>query len=238
MRHAADLMADASTSEASDNISIRNHNDQMGCARQEADRRIAPEMGHSGGMLVPPSSQEDRSSLPRIDGNASGEKIDVAILSAERLDRLSLRDRAQEQPVSARQSRPDSDAKAYAPQPPARLRGRSVSPCASVASSRCSTVSQAAFSNPRQRFLLFVKILFKCLTQANEPEVLKKAKKIVAECARKNREGDPKFVPLMEAVEKRLRGFVGEVHWRRSILLLRHYIIKKNSAEPNKIESS
>ena len=85
----------------------------------------------------------------------------------------------------------------------------------------------------REQFLLFIKILFKCLDQANEPEKREKAKKIVAECTRRNRAGDPDFSPLMEAVEKRLRGFVGEMLWRRAHLLLRHYVNKRNDATSN-----
>jgi hypothetical protein len=88
--------------------------------------------------------------------------------------------------------------------------------------------SSSAMSQ-REHFLIFIKILFKCLDQANEPEVRNKAKKIVAECTRRNRQGDLDFSPLMEAVEKRLRGFVGEAKWRRALLLLRHYVNKRNS---------
>ena len=91
----------------------------------------------------------------------------------------------------------------------------------SVASTSSTIRSQ------REQFLIFIKILFKCLDQAGEPEVRDKAKKIVAECTRKNRLGDPAFAPLMGAVEKRLRGFVGEALWRRSLVLFHHYISKK-----------
>ena len=113
---------------------------------------------------------------------------------------------------------------------------RPASPCPSVASTSHYSVSSSCstkglgFLNPRQRFLLFIKILFKCLAQADEPdEVLQKSKRIVAECTRKNRQGDPTYTPLMDAVECRLREYVGETHWRRSLLLMRHYIMKKTN---------
>jgi hypothetical protein len=105
------------------------------------------------------------------------------------------------------------------------------SPAPSVASSRASSASRCTFRTPREQFLVFIKILFKGLDQANEPEVSLKAKKIVSECTRRNRLGDPNFTPLMEAVEQRLRGFVGEVHWRRSLLYLRYFIAKRTEGD-------
>jgi hypothetical protein len=119
----------------------------------------------------------------------------------------------------------DSTASCEPPPPPLRTLS-SISGGDSVASSSTS----ASFRSQRQMFLIFIKILFKCLDQqANRPEVRDKAKKIVALCTQRNRMGDPAFTPLMEAVEKRLRGFVGEVLWRRALLLLNHYLSKNGN---------
>lgn len=112
-------------------------------------------------------------------------------------------------------------------------RERSPSPAPSVASTQSTTstlssVSSLAATNHRARFLVFIKILFKCLDQANEPEIRDRAKEIVAECTRRNRMGDPKFTPLVEAVEKRLRVFVGEVHWKKASILLRAFAAKQS----------
>jgi hypothetical protein len=107
--------------------------------------------------------------------------------------------------------------------------GHPISPSRSVASSPPSPAPPSQAISQREHFLMFIKILFKCLEQANEPEVRNKAKQIVAECIRRNRQDDSNFTPLMEAVEKRLRGFVGELQWRRSLLLLRHYVNKRNN---------
>lgn len=79
----------------------------------------------------------------------------------------------------------------------------------------------------REQFLVFIKILFKILDQAQEVHTRNRAKKLVAECTRKNREGDPNYTPLMDAVQERLRLFVGEAHWRKAMLLLRHYYQQK-----------
>jgi hypothetical protein len=76
----------------------------------------------------------------------------------------------------------------------------------------------------RENFLVFIKILFKILEEAQEPETKSKAQRIVMECRRRSKQGDPNFIPMMDAVELRLRSFVGEAKWRRAHLFLHHYI--------------
>lgn len=82
----------------------------------------------------------------------------------------------------------------------------------------------------KKRFLLFIKILFKSLEQASELETRDKAKQIIADCTRRNRLGDPAFMPLMDAVDQRLRGHVGETHWRRAHVYMQLYI--KRGGDP------
>mmetsp|Transcript_30143 Transcript_30143/g.56547 ORF Transcript_30143/g.56547 Transcript_30143/m.56547 type:complete len:300 (-) Transcript_30143:916-1815(-) len=79
----------------------------------------------------------------------------------------------------------------------------------------------------RENFLLFVKILFKILDQANEQHTATRAKRIVLECRRRSQQGDPNFHPLMGALESRLRRFVGESTWRKAHLFLHHYMSTK-----------
>lgn len=85
-----------------------------------------------------------------------------------------------------------------------------------------STPQSVTFDS-RKHFLIFIKILFRVLDQASEVATRNRARQIVAECTRKNRMGDPHFVPLMEAVERRLQLFVRPAQWRRAHLLWRHY---------------
>jgi hypothetical protein len=82
---------------------------------------------------------------------------------------------------------------------------------------------QTSVELSRERFLKFIKILFKILDQAKESHTRNRAKQVVAECTRKNRLGDPNYVPLVEAVQKRLSLFVGEAYWRKALLFLRYY---------------
>jgi hypothetical protein len=74
----------------------------------------------------------------------------------------------------------------------------------------------------KKRFLLFIKILFKSLDQ--DSEVREVARNIVSDCTRRNRLGDPLYSPLMDAIYRRLRGYVGEARWRRASMYTQHYM--------------
>lgn len=83
--------------------------------------------------------------------------------------------------------------------------------------------SKTVVHQERENFLLFIKILFRILEQAHEPQTRQRAQRIVVECNRKFKQGDPNYVPLMDAVERRLRRFVGEANWSKAHLFLHHY---------------
>lgn len=87
----------------------------------------------------------------------------------------------------------------------------------------------------RENFLMFIKILFKILEDAREPATRSKAQRIVMECNRRSKQGDPNFSPLMDALERRLRGFVGEAKWRRAHLFLHHYMKKHRGQRPRPV---
>eukprot|EP00934_Nitzschia_sp_Nitz4_P000034 Nitzschia sp. Nitz4//scaffold1_size375055//369358//369741//NITZ4_000346-RA/size375055-processed-gene-0.93-mRNA-1//1//CDS//3329541255//34//frame0 len=72
----------------------------------------------------------------------------------------------------------------------------------------------------KKRFVLFMKIFMDTVHAADE-EAFQKARMIVADCTRRNRLGDPKYTPLMDAVQRRLRKELGETHWRRARMGLR-----------------
>jgi hypothetical protein len=91
-------------------------------------------------------------------------------------------------------------------------------------SAQRATPSRRAPSD-REQFLLFVKILFKCLDRSDK-NLRQKAKAIVSECTRRNRLGDSKYTPLSEAVERRLRLIVGEPYWSRAKAYTDYYCRK------------
>jgi hypothetical protein len=100
-------------------------------------------------------------------------------------------------------------------------------PASLVAStSSCKSNKETVKANPkaqRARFLLFIKILFKYLVRVDEHLLHDRAKGIVLECTQRNRMGDPRYTPLVEAMERQLKPCVGDLHWRQAALLLRHF---------------
>lgn len=85
----------------------------------------------------------------------------------------------------------------------------------------------------REHFLIFVKILFKLLDEADQPHTKQRAKRIVLECRQRNQQGNPLYQPLMDAIEVRLKRFVGDPCWRRAHLLLHHYITTRRTKGKN-----
>lgn len=70
----------------------------------------------------------------------------------------------------------------------------------------------------RRDFLMFIKVLLKCIEQSKDHYKLSiQAKALVAECIKRNRMGDPHFSPLQENVELRLRGLVGPVMFNKAM---------------------
>jgi hypothetical protein len=86
-----------------------------------------------------------------------------------------------------------------------------------------TSASSSLVLQQKKRFLLFIKILFKHLDKSC-PDIVPISKAIVADCTHRNRLGDPQYAVLMDSIERRLRGYVGEVHWRRAHLYMQHYM--------------
>jgi len=82
------------------------------------------------------------------------------------------------------------------------------------------------YSSKRMRLLIFIKIILKCLAD-DDPSLHLKAKKIVTDCTRKNREGIPGYNPLADVITRQLRMTVGEVHWNRAKRLMEYYSFLK-----------
>jgi len=65
----------------------------------------------------------------------------------------------------------------------------------------------------REKFLLFVKVIFRYLEKTNNQRLHQQAKAIVYECTRRNRMGDSNYASLRDAVEVRLRLLLGDDAW-------------------------
>jgi hypothetical protein len=104
---------------------------------------------------------------------------------------------------------------------------------------RVSSGTSQAKSNNRKlsskmRLMVFIKIILKCLeTDDPDPNVRLKAKRVIAECTKKNRDGHPDYIPLEEAIERRLRFAVDDCHWNRAQTLMEHYIMMQSMKQPS-----
>ena len=76
----------------------------------------------------------------------------------------------------------------------------------------------------REQFLIFTRILFKCLDDHPSSSIKRRVKTIIVECTKRNRAGDPDYHPLIDAVQARLRHIIGEVHWHKAEEYLVHYL--------------
>ena len=108
-----------------------------------------------------------------------------------------------------------------------RHRSSSSQPSKSV--KQHSSVSGAQPPHPhnrlhRENFLVFTRILFKCLSDHPSPEVRIEAKRTIMDCTRRNRMGDPGYHPLIDAIEARLRHIIGDIHWKKALEYLDHYM--------------
>jgi hypothetical protein len=79
----------------------------------------------------------------------------------------------------------------------------------------------------RELFLIFIKILFKCIERCSDGRLRLRAKAIVTECTRRNRMGDSNFSPLQDAVETRLRDVVGDTYWNQAKVYTGYYCQQK-----------
>lgn len=87
--------------------------------------------------------------------------------------------------------------------------------------------TKSATTSKTKQFLLFIKILLKCLDATSNNILKERAKAIVGECTKRNRLGDPNYQPLQQAVEQRLRPVVGEQWWTRAQTYAQTYQTKQ-----------
>jgi hypothetical protein len=75
----------------------------------------------------------------------------------------------------------------------------------------------------KQQFLAFVRVLMKYLEQKN-PQLRLMVKKIVKDCAERNRNRERGYESFTGSLRARLKEVVNEMHWERAELYTRFYI--------------
>ena len=81
-------------------------------------------------------------------------------------------------------------------------------------------------SKQRAKFYLFIHALFEYL-KISSPYLVRQAKRVVMECTKRNRMGDPNFSPLTPALVFNVRRCIGEMHWFRANSFFRVYVRKQ-----------
>ena len=109
--------------------------------------------------------------------------------------------------------------------------------CYSNISSHRQSQSMVTKLSSKMRFMVFIKIILKCL-KIEDQSVCLQAKLIIAECITKNRDGHPDYTPLEDVINRRLRLVVDDCQWNRAQTLTEHYDMiksrKKSSFQPLK----
>jgi len=94
------------------------------------------------------------------------------------------------------------------------------------------TITQLQSRDPgcqrrRVEFALLVKILLKILLTKGEITLYHQVRLSIATCTKRNRMGDPSFIPLEDVLEAHLWLMVGDTYWDRAVNLQQKYLQRK-----------
>ena len=90
-------------------------------------------------------------------------------------------------------------------------------------------------SNHRALFALFIKILLQSIKESGDMFLYQQVRIVIATCTKRNRMGDPNFMPLEDVLEVHLRQMVGEAHWLRALEYRRAYVSLQEKRERRKL---
>lgn len=93
--------------------------------------------------------------------------------------------------------------------------------------------------NDREKFLLFVKIVFRLMdNESNIDQMKKRVKAEIAECISKNRSNDPEYVPLSAAIERKLQPILHHQIWNNANRMLHCYVRNQQHQQEQKLQRS
>ena len=90
-------------------------------------------------------------------------------------------------------------------------------------SSSSTPTSASEQKSRKEQFLMFTRVLMKYLEQKDHP-MHSRAKEVIRDCAKKNKEGNPAYSSLSASMQSHLRSLVGEVYWKKVEEYLRQYL--------------
>lgn len=65
----------------------------------------------------------------------------------------------------------------------------------------------------KEKYAVLIKVLMKYLDHSQRIHLKQPAREIILHCVRRNRMGDKEFMPLQEAISRRLRSYLGSEIW-------------------------
>lgn len=81
--------------------------------------------------------------------------------------------------------------------------------------------------NERERFCVFIKILFAELKKNGDPELVARARKTVSTCIKQNKSGMISHDEYLATIQLRLLRLVGPNHWGKSVRLMNYYCLMR-----------
>ncbi len=96
--------------------------------------------------------------------------------------------------------------------------------------SQTSSASSHDQKSRKERFLMFTRVLMKYLEQKDR-DMHAKAKEVIRQCAKKNKEGDPNYVSLSASMQSHLKNLVGDIYWKKAEEYLRQYLFGQYSKD-------
>ena len=208
-----------------------NNSDQQ--RPQQPQQKSSPLSSSSPERIIESSRHEDVSNNSNNNNHNLAQSLDAMTIGAAAAATTT---------TAALSSNVDDNRErnAIPPSPAAVIIGEHPSAATTTATQTTITTTPSLVMQERENFLIFIKILFKILddNSTKEPHTKAKAKHIVLECRRRNTLGDPNYTPLMDAVEIRLKRFIGESIWMKAHILLHHYITKHRPAQRSRINNN
>ena len=82
----------------------------------------------------------------------------------------------------------------------------------------------------KEKFLLFTRLLIRYLEQ-KDPSLHQQAKAIIKDCADRNRRQERGYESVTAAMKERLKALVGDTHWRKTEMYLKHLLEQKKKQQ-------
>ena len=82
--------------------------------------------------------------------------------------------------------------------------------------------------NEQQSFLLTLKLCMLYICRLGETALQRRIQALVNHCTAENRRGNPDYKPLQPVLERKIPKLVGELHWAKTLYILRKYCASRN----------